>query len=180
MTQSSPNHHSGGLQRIPRILASPVDPRHTSRRVFWFFVVDTIQIRVMTILKPPSIPVWSCTVTTPFVVITVLCGKLHPVLIRKWIICWKNYFVVNLINIYSHFQGPKCVLVAHVHEIYTIKFFDVCFLDVTSLESRTSNIKITWTLIRIIFKGKSPKKPTLNIGWKDKYEYYVEGKSANQ
>ena len=134
----------------------------------------------MTIVKPPSVSVWSCTVTTAFVIVVVLCGKHHSVVIRKWILWWKNYFVVNLINIYSHFQGPKCVLVAHVHEIYAIKFFDVCFLDVTSLESRTSNIKITWTLIRIIFKVKLQKKNTLNIGWKDKYEYHVEGKPANQ
>ena len=139
-------------------LVSPVVPNHTSRRDFWFLVVNTIQTGVITRIKPPSVSVWSCTVTTRFVVIAVLCCKLHPVVIRKWIICWKNYFFVNLINIYSHFQWPKWVLVAHAHEIYTIKFFEVCFLDVTSLESRTSNIKITWTLIRIIFKGKLPKK----------------------
>ena len=67
------------------------------------------------------------------------------------------------------------MLVAHVHEIYTIKFFVVSFLDMTSLESRTSNIKIKWTFIRSIFKGKTfLKKPILNIGLKDKYAYHVE------
>ena len=83
--KSRPNHHSGGLQRLMCILAPPEIPCHTRTRVFWF-LVDTIQIGVMTIFIPPSVSVWSCTVTTRFVVIAVLCGKHHPVVISKWIL----------------------------------------------------------------------------------------------
>ena len=57
MKQSSPNHHSGGLKRLPCRLVSPVVPCHTSSRDFWFLVVNTIQITVMATIKPPSVSV---------------------------------------------------------------------------------------------------------------------------
>lgn len=73
-------HHFWWFKRLPFIPVLPIIPSHSSTCRSLFFEVYSVQISVVTSIKPPTIPIFCCTVFFPRVIVVVFRRKHHSVM----------------------------------------------------------------------------------------------------